>query len=151
MSDFLTGVGGTFIFSEDPPALADWYADTFGFEWREMGDGRFTMFLMADREDPETVLDFHFAILKAKVPMPKAPAPSPEPDGPDDMYGDQPFMVNVRVTDMDAALAHVQAKGVAVIRAQDEPYGRFAWVRDLDGRRVEIYQPIPGAFAQAEG
>ncbi|MCB9524073.1 MAG: VOC family protein [Myxococcales bacterium] len=146
MADFLSGVGGTFVFSDQPAALADWYADVFGFQWQAMGDSRYQMFLAADRMDPTKVLDFHFAIMKAKVPLPPVPAPVPEPTEGDAMYGDQPFMVNVRVTDMDAALAHARSRGVAVIRTQDEGYGRFAWVRDPDGRRVEIYQPIPGAF-----
>ena len=40
-------------------------------------------------------------------------------------------------------MAHLEARGVPVIKREDEPYGRFAWVRDADGHRVELYEPLP--------
>lgn len=146
MTEFFAGVGGTFIFSNDPGRLADWYAEHFGFSWETMGETRYQMFMTLDRDDPTQKVDFHFGIMKAKTPLAPHPVPDTEPCEPEQMYGDQPFMVGVKVKDMDAALGHLAAKGVNVIRKDDEPYGRFAWVRDCDGHRVEIYQPIAGAF-----
>jgi predicted enzyme related to lactoylglutathione lyase len=58
------------------------------------------------------------------------------------MYGDQPFMVNLRVRDIDAVLEHLAAKGVRQIKREEYDYGRFAWIRDLDGNRIELYQPL---------
>ena len=57
----------------------------------------------------------------------------------------QQYMVNYRVDDLEALLAKLRAQGVTV---DDERYedenGRFAWITDPDGRRVELWQPAPG-------
>ena len=46
----------------------------------------------------------------------------------------------INTTDLEALLEHLEAEGVAVIKRADEIYGKFAWVRDIDGNRVELYQ-----------
>jgi predicted enzyme related to lactoylglutathione lyase len=63
---------------------------------------------------------------------------------PGNMYGDQPYMVNLRVEDMDQMLAHLEREGVDIVGRQDEDYGRFAWAMDPDGNRLELYQPRAG-------
>ena len=57
------------------------------------------------------------------------------------MYGDQPFMVNFRVRDLDALMTHLASNGIDAIKRMDDVYGRFAWIRDVDGNRVELYEP----------
>lgn len=146
MTAFFAGVGGTFLFSPDPGRLAAWYAEHFGFTWETMGETRYQMFMTLDRDDPSKKVDFHFGIMKADVDFPAHPVPEVEPREPSAMYGDQPYMIGVKVNDMDAAVAHLRAKGVEIIRRDDLEYGAFAWVRDCEGRRVELYQPVPGAF-----
>jgi catechol 2,3-dioxygenase-like lactoylglutathione lyase family enzyme len=136
----IEGIGGAFIFSNEPKQLAGWYRDHLGIEF-EGGDesGTFyTMYWGLDPEDHSRKLDSTFAIMQAKVPLPESGG-GPEPD---DMYGDQPFMVNLRVRDLDALLGGLAAKGIEPIKREDYDYGRFAWVRDLDGNRIELYQPI---------
>ena len=58
-------------------------------------------------------------------------------------FGDrtQQAMINYRVDDLDALLEALSAEGVTVVRRQDEPYGKFAWIVDLEGNRVELWQP----------
>jgi predicted enzyme related to lactoylglutathione lyase len=51
-------------------------------------------------------------------------------------------MVNLRVRDIDAVLEHLAARGVRPIKREEYDYGRFAWIRDLDGNRIELYQPL---------
>lgn len=144
--DALDGIGGTFLFSEDPARLAAWYHTHLGFQFKTMGDTHYQMFITRDAQDVERRIDFHFGIMKAKVPMPPRPAPTPEPTDADAMYGDQPFMLNVRVRSLDEALAHLASHGVTPIRRDDYAYGKFAHIRDADGHRVELYEPVPGAF-----
>ena len=152
----IDGLGGAFVFSNDATRLADWYADAFGFQFE--GDAEFgafyQMFWGMDPEDPQRKMDTTFAIMQATIPLPK---PEPKtgseagPAGPEaevaesdeSMYGDQPFMVNLRVRDLDAVLAHLAERGLEPIKRSDYDYGLFAWVKDLDGNRVELYQPIP--------
>ena len=51
-------------------------------------------------------------------------------------------MLNFRVRDLDAMLAQLRAKGADVAETQDmEGVGRFGWVTDPEGNRVELWQP----------
>lgn len=145
----LCGVGGAFVFSNDPLRLAEWYQTHFGFAFEAMGDTRYQMFVYRDLDDPTRKVDFHFGIMKAKPPLPERTPPSPEPTDAGDMYGDQPFMLNIRVRSLDDALNHLAKHDVLPIRRDDEEYGKFAWVRDVDGNRVELYEPNPGSLYEA--
>ena len=51
-------------------------------------------------------------------------------------------MLNFRVDDLDAMLAQLAEEGVEQIgEIMDEEYGRFGWVQDCDGNKVELWQP----------
>jgi predicted enzyme related to lactoylglutathione lyase len=52
-------------------------------------------------------------------------------------------MVNYRVDDMDALLEKLAAAGVWIDpKRDDSEYGKFAWIKDCDGNRVELWQPL---------
>lgn len=142
----IDGVGGAFIFSNDAERLARWYEEHLGIEFERIGEeGAFyVVFWGLDPEDPSRRLDTTFSIMSARVKLPQR-ASGPEPDN---MYGDQPFMVNLRVRDLDALIERLASKGVKVLKREDYDYGRFAWVRDLDGNRVELYEPAAGGFGE---
>jgi predicted enzyme related to lactoylglutathione lyase len=54
-------------------------------------------------------------------------------------------MLDLRVVGLDALLARLRAEGVKVLPGlQEEPYGRFAWIEDPEGRRIELWEPVPG-------
>ena len=56
-----------------------------------------------------------------------------------------PFMLNYRVDDLDALLARLRAEGVQVDERRDDgEFGRFAWVMDPEGNRVELWEPPKG-------
>jgi predicted enzyme related to lactoylglutathione lyase len=58
--------------------------------------------------------------------------------------GGQQFMVNFRVDDLDELLAQLAAAGVRIdSHRDDQEYGRFAWIWDPEGNRVELWQPLP--------
>ena len=60
-------------------------------------------------------------------------------------FGDDPrqVMINYRVDDLDALLTQLAAAGVWIDSdRQDEGYGKFAWIKDCDGNRVELWQPV---------
>ena len=136
--NFLDGLGGTFIISARPGELAAWYSRCFGFKFERFGASHHQTFWALDPENPSRRVDTHFAIMASKIPRPERP----RTEEPKDMYGDQPFMLNLRIRDMDGLLAHLENLGVTIIKHEDEAYGRFAWVRDPDGHRVELYQPL---------
>lgn len=57
------------------------------------------------------------------------------------------FMVNYRVADLDAVLAALRAEGCAVDdRTEESEFGKFGWVTDPEGHRVELWQPPPGGI-----
>lgn len=136
----INGIGGAFIFSNDAARLAKWYKDNLGIEFE--GDPEYgafyRVFFGLDPDDTSRKLDTTFSIMKATEILPERKT-GVEPES---MYGDQPFMVNFRVTDLDGFLKDLAAKRIKPIKRQDESYGKFAWIRDIDGNRVELYEPI---------
>jgi predicted enzyme related to lactoylglutathione lyase len=111
------GIGGYFMRAADPEALGAWYRDCLGVE--DDGDGPWR------QQAGPTV----FAPFESET----------------DYFGsrDQQTMVNFRVADLDAMLAQLRAKGAEVAaETQDmEGIGRFGWVTDPEGNRIELWQP----------
>ena len=117
-----TGIGGLFIRSADPARLARWYRETLGIDtYSEEQDGVWR------QEAGPTVWS----------PFPQDTTYFGRPE--------QAFMVNLRVRDLDAMLAQVRATGATVIDdvQEMEGLGRFGWVEDPDGNRIELWQPAP--------
>lgn len=51
------------------------------------------------------------------------------------------FMINFAVDDLDAFVARLKAKGVAILKQDDsDPSGKFAWILDPDGTKIELWQ-----------
>jgi predicted enzyme related to lactoylglutathione lyase len=126
------GLGGVFVRSKDKEALSAWYRDHLGVELASWGGVEFLW--GADGSDG----------LKASTTF-SLFAPDTEYFG----SPDQTCMLNFRVSDLDAMLAQLRALGDEVIDTQeDSEYGRFAWVIDPEGRRVELWQP-PRAEAES--
>jgi len=121
----VTGIGGIFLRSPDPKALADWYVQHLGIQLAEHG---FATFLWSDEVPPTTGM----TIWSAFPTDTKYFGPGP-----------QPYMVNYRVDDLDALLTQLAAANVPIDPdRQDYPYGRFAWITDPDGNRLELWQPL---------
>jgi catechol 2,3-dioxygenase-like lactoylglutathione lyase family enzyme len=118
----VTGVGGVFIKSKNPKALSDWYRDVLGLEIKGWGG----------------------AMLPYDAPgHPPAVVWSPFPQDSDYMApSTRELMINFAVDDMDAIIARLTAKGVRILRRDDkDPNGRFAWILDPDGTKIELWQP----------
>jgi len=119
------GVGGVFFRSPDPGLLAAWYRDTLGFEIENWGATHGTSFA------PESMPVNAFTVWSIFASDTK-------------YFGDpgQSFMFNLVVDDLDAALANVSAAGGVVITDREEhDFGRFGWIVDPDGNRVELWEP----------
>lgn len=53
------------------------------------------------------------------------------------------FMINYRVDDLDALLTNLKAAGVEVLQGpESHENGKFAWIRDPDGNKVELWEPM---------
>lgn len=119
----VTGLGGIFYKVADTATTQKWYQETLGVggEWGAMFPFK--------GDDPEgyTVL----SPFKAETDY---FAPSAEK-----------FMINLRVDDLDGMIADLTAKGIEILGRQDEDYGKFAWIIDPDGVKIELFQQIGGA------
>ncbi len=113
----MAGIGGYFIRGSDPVALGAWYRDCLSLEAGENG--------LWHQGDGPTV----FATFESDA----------------DYFGSraQQTMINFRVPDLDAMLAQLRAMGADVAsETQDmEGVGRFGWVTDPEGNRVELWEP----------
>ena len=120
-----TGLGGIFYKVEDPARTQAWYRDNLGVggEWGAMFPFK--------ADDPEG-----FTLLSPFKASTDYMAPS-----------DRPFMINLRVDDLDGMVADLAGKGIEVLGRQDEDYGRFAWILDCDGVKVELWQQLGPAPA----
>jgi predicted enzyme related to lactoylglutathione lyase len=121
----VTGVGGVFFKARDKAALLAWYRDHLGIDVQSWGG---TVFDWRDATDPAKEGSTAWSIFDATA---KKFDPSPAP-----------FMINYRVDDLDAVLAALKAAGAEIDpRVEDTDYGRFAWVMDPEGHRIELWQP----------
>ncbi len=117
----ITGIGGVFVTSSDPKALAAWYRDVLGIAIESWGGA--TLRYDAPGHPPVVVWN-------AMPQTSKYLAPSK-----------REFMLNFAVDDMDAFIARLKAKGVTILKQDDsDPSGRFAWILDPDGTKIELWQ-----------
>ena len=112
------GIGGYFLRAGDPTALTAWYRDCLGLDADENGLWR--------QGDGPTV----FATFESDT----------------EYFGSraQQTMLNFRVRDLDAMLGQLRSKGadVAAETQAMEGVGRFGWVTDPEGNRIELWQPV---------
>jgi catechol 2,3-dioxygenase-like lactoylglutathione lyase family enzyme len=115
----VTGLGGIFYKVADPAKTQAWYKDMLG-----IGGDWGANFRWADEtgEDP-------FSLLSPFKESTDYLAPSTAP-----------FMINLRVDDLDGLIAELEGKGIEILGRQDEDYGNFAWILDCDGIKLELWQ-----------
>jgi len=118
----VTGIGGVFQRAGQAGSLRDWYAEHLGIDLSDWGGKPFEW-----TPGGSTI----WAVF--------------DPDT--EYFGrpEQAFMVNFRVSDLDAMLAQLRSAGVEVIDALEESdQGRFGWAVDPEGTRFELWEPPPG-------
>jgi predicted enzyme related to lactoylglutathione lyase len=122
----VTGIGGIFFKSRDPKALSAWYRDHLGLEVTDWG-GAIFRWGGADSLPGMTIW-------------------SPFAQDSDYMApGTASFMINFRVDDLDGLLAALRAEGCNVLDKTDASgQGKFGWVIDPEGNKVELWQPPEG-------
>lgn len=112
------GIGGHFVRAADPGALNTWYRDCLGLDVNENGEWC---------QEPGPTI---FATFESST----------------DYFGSrtQQVMLNFRVRDLDAMLAQLRTKGAEVASEPEdmEGVGRFGWVTDPEGNRIELWEPV---------
>jgi predicted enzyme related to lactoylglutathione lyase len=123
----VTGLGGIFFKAQDPETLHAWYEHQLGMK-REGGP----VFFRWREKETEAAGTTVWSL------FPK-----------DTKYfdpGQAPFMINYRVDDLDALLDRLRTAGVWIDdRRENSEYGRFAWIMDPEGNRIELWEPPKGS------
>ena len=117
----VTGLGGVFVTSKDPKALAAWYRDVLGIRLEPWGG----------------------AILRYDAPghPPMALWNAMPRESGELAPSHREFMINFAVDDLDAFVKRLEAKGVAIIKREQDATGKFASILDPDGTKIELWQP----------
>ena len=120
----VTGIGGIFFKAKDPKASKDWYRKHLGIESNEYG----AVFKWTNKENPD-----------------KDGSTAWNPFPHDTNYfnpGNQEYMINYRVDDLEALLPLLKEEGVTIAGEMETyEYGKFAWIIDPDGKKIELWEP----------
>ena len=125
--DRVTGIGGVFFKADDPEQLYQWYEKHLGIK-REHG---FVGFRWRGEKDPKEEGITVWSLFKR----------SSEYFNPSTAS----FMINYRVDDLDGLLEALRSEGVEIDpKREDSEFGRFAWIVDPEGNKIELWQPPKG-------
>lgn len=120
----VTGIGGIFFKARDPEKMSAWYREHLGLPVENN-----VAELISPAADPtnhtkRTV----WSLFAADT----------------DYFGSgpQPFMINYRVANLDKLLEQLRSQGVKIEGAENFDYGKFAWITDPEGNRLELWEPI---------
>ena len=120
----VTGIGGVFFKAKDHQGLAAWYAKHLGLQLESFGGA--VLRWPTDRANDEGLTVWHLAKHDSEW---FAPSPSS-------------FMINYRIDDMDGMIRQLAEGGIALVNGpEQQPNGRFAWVMDPEGNKVELWEP----------
>jgi catechol 2,3-dioxygenase-like lactoylglutathione lyase family enzyme len=119
----ILGIGGIFFKSEHPGPMRQWYAKNLGLS--DQG-GEVTL-RWREKDNPQQERMTVWAIFPASSKY----------------FEPSQLMVNYIVDDLDAMLERLSKAGVKIDpKRQNAPYGRFAWIYDPDGNKIELWQPL---------
>jgi predicted enzyme related to lactoylglutathione lyase len=118
----ILGIGGVFFKSANRNQMREWYSTHLGLA--DKGQG--VVFSWRERDDPQKEHATAWTIFSNST---------------DYIPATQPFMINYIVDDLDALLDRLKQEGVKIdAKRMNESYGRFAWIYDQDGNKIELWQ-----------
>jgi predicted enzyme related to lactoylglutathione lyase len=130
----VTGIGGIFFFSDNPNEIKEWYGKNLGLEINEYGSS--FEFRNANRPGEINYLQWS--------PFKKGSeyfAPSKKE-----------FMINYRVQNIDGLVKNLKANGVTIVdEIETFDYGKFVHILDLEGNKIELWEPIDSVFTKMGG
>ena len=121
----VTGLGGIFVKSDNSAELTKWYQDKLGFPF----NGYSSSFLTREHDNPEKVGYTVWGPFKSET----------EYFNP----SQKDFMINLRVRGLEKLLERLKEKGVEQVgEMEDHEYGKFAWIVDPDGTKIELWEQV---------
>ena len=129
MTEKVTGIGGIFFKSADPEKMQNWYDKHLGLKFEGKGYNSFFWKEIETGLNARTELSFF----------------------KDDTTYLQPssssFMINFRVKNLEEIVNQLREEGVTIVgNIETYPYGKFGWILDPDGNKIELWEPIEDGF-----
>src|SRR5262245_31891703 len=116
----VTGIGGVFFKAQDPEKMAAWYREHLGIRSKQ----GYADFAWRDKDKPEQVGRTVWSLFPAATD-----------------HFRSAMMINYRVANLDRMLEQLRGGGVMIEKVEDYDYGRFAWITDPEGNRIELWEP----------
>ncbi len=127
MKKRVTGLGGFFFKSKDPNQLKTWYKDHLGIPTDQYG----WTFWWKDKEGKDASTQWSPFEENTTYFQPS----------------DKPFMMNFRVENLEELLKVLAEEGVTVVGEMETyDYGKFGWILDPEGNKIELWEPVDAAF-----
>jgi predicted enzyme related to lactoylglutathione lyase len=119
MSGKIIGLGGVFVKSKDKSRLSQWYQDTFDIKMEDWG----TTFQISEIKNEDIQV---FSVF---------------PDNTKYLNEGQSYMINWMIDDLDSLIEKLKAKHIEILGSESSEFGKFAWINDLDGNKLELWEP----------
>lgn len=127
MKKRVTGIGGIFFKTNNPKAAKDWYQKHLSFKTDEYG----CTFWWKDKNGEDCTTQWSPFAKKTTYFEPSK----------------KDFMFNYRVENLVELLAQLKKEGVTIVgEMQEFDYGKFGWILDNEGNKIELWEPIDQAF-----
>lgn len=124
----VTGIGGIFIKSDQPEQLKSWYKTHLQLPIDQYG---WTFVWKDDKTNKKALTQWSIMESRSNYFDPSQ----------------QPFMVNYRVDDLHELLTQLKRNGISQIGNMEQyDYGKFAWIQDPDGNKIELWEPVDEAL-----
>ncbi len=119
----VTGIGGVFFKVKDPKGMTAWYRTNLGIQSK----GGYTDFTWRDKDHPEELGHTAWRIFASNTTY----------------FGQSssPWMINYRVANLDRMLEQLRMSDVRIEKVENYDYGRWAWIMDPEGNRIELWEP----------
>ena len=125
----VTGVGGVFFRAKDPKALYEWYRVHLGIESSPDVGAMFGSEGRSSRARPRCTIWSIFS-----------------QDTVTSARASSAFMINFRVDNLDELVKALREEGVEIDpKVENHEYGKFAWIKDPEGNRIELWEPPKGS------
>ena len=119
----VTGIGGVFFKVNDPKGMTAWYRTNLGIQSK----GGYADFTWRDKDHPEEIGHTTWRIFPTNTTYFGQSSSS--------------LMINYRVSNLDRMLEQLRRSGVKIEKVEVYDYGRWAWIMDPDGNRIELWEP----------
>jgi predicted enzyme related to lactoylglutathione lyase len=123
----VTGIGGLFFKAKNPKELVAWYSKYLGLKTDQYG----STFWWKDKNGNDCSTQW-------------------SPFAADTNYfepSQKQFMQNFRVHDLENLLKSLKEEGVTIVGEMETyDYGKFGWIIDIEGNKIELWEPIDRVF-----